>query len=127
MFVCYLGYLFSSKLGVAGIPIPDVDSSGKRRCVAAGRQVAGVLPGPGELLPAEDREARRPGVPQPAAQPAHRPRLLRAGDAGDAVRYVAHARQMVNDRQQVSGRGGWIIAVAVEGRMSVTVDYLSTF
>lgn len=106
VFVCNLGCLFFSKLGLGGIQIPDVDSSGKRRCDAVGRQVAGVLPGPGELLPAEDGEARQPGVPEPAAQPAHRPRLLRAGDAGDVVRYVAHARKMVNDRQQVSGRGG---------------------
>lgn len=64
----------------------DGDSTRKRRCVAARRQVAGVLPGPGELLPAEDGEARRSGVPQPAAQPAHRLDLLRAGDAGAAVR-----------------------------------------
>lgn len=65
---------------------PDVEATRKRRCVGARRQVTGVLPGPGELLPAKGGEAPEQSVPEPPAEQSDRLRVLRAGDEGAALR-----------------------------------------
>lgn len=64
----------------------------KRRCVGAGGQVSGVLPGPGRLLPAEDGEAPEPVVPEPAAEQTDGLHLLRAGRERAALWYVQGLR-----------------------------------
>lgn len=57
----------------------NVEATRKCRCVSAGGQVFGVLPGPGHLLPAEDRETPEQVVPVPVAEQTDRLHLLRAG------------------------------------------------
>lgn len=64
------------------------EATRKRRCVGAGGQVSGVLPGPGLLLPAEGGEAPEPGVPVPAAEQTDGLHLLRAGGERAALWYV---------------------------------------
>lgn len=66
----------------------NVEATRKCRCVGAGGQVSGVLPGPGRLLPAEDGETPEQGVPVPAAEQTDGLHLLRAGGERAALRYV---------------------------------------
>lgn len=67
---------------------PNVETTRKCRCVGARGQVAGVLPGPGELLPAEDGEAPEQSVPGPPAEQTDRLHLLRPRDERAALRSV---------------------------------------
>lgn len=66
----------------------NVETTRKCRCVGARGQVAGVLPGPGELLPAEDGEAPEQSVPGPPAEQTDRLHLLRPRDERAALRSV---------------------------------------
>lgn len=67
-------------------PAQNVEATRKCRCVRAGGQIPGVLPGSHQLLPAEDREAREQVVPVPAAEQTDGLHLLRAGGERAALR-----------------------------------------
>lgn len=64
----------------------NVEAARNCRCVRAGGQLSGVLPGSRQLLPPEDRETRQQGVPVPAAEQTHGRHLLRAGGERAALR-----------------------------------------
>lgn len=63
----------------------NVEATRKCRCVGVCGQVAGVLPGPGGLLPAEDRETPEQSVSVPPAEQTHCLRVFRSGDERAAV------------------------------------------
>lgn len=84
----------------------NVEATRKCRCVGAGGQVSGVLPGPGHLLPAEDGETPEQGVPVPAAEQTDGLHLLRAGGERAALRYVGPVVALFLRMLQVSGCPG---------------------
>lgn len=63
----------------------NVEATRKCRCVGVCGQVAGVLPGPSGLLPAEDRETPEQGVSVPPAEQTDCLRVFRSGDERAAV------------------------------------------